>query len=221
MSTTYRDLAREIYRKSNLPVIDLGLYLTKHGGTIKSAGSYRVGKNLEEMTVRFVRKRDTVIPFMSVFDDTTTETGMFKRDVVERHALNEGCLVIFDVHDFTGAPVFIPVDDIPTVTRGRSLVVRASRPILATLGVWLNSTHVIKAVRSESGKKTALEDAKRIPIPDTVLPDEAVDRYFTMIHQRAKTIREVVEMTQEIEAITNSMSGRDLMRSSAQNEVER
>jgi hypothetical protein len=212
MSYTYRQLARETYQKSGLPVIDLGLYLTKHNGSIKSPGSYRIGKNLEEMTVRYIRKRDTVIPFMSILDVTTTERAMLKRDAVERHALDEGCIVIFDMHDFTGGPIFIPVDDVPTVTRGKSLVIRAERDVLATIAIWLNSRVVIEAVRNEVGKKTATEDAKSIPIPDTVLSKDIVDNYYRMIHERSEKIQEILEMTTAIQDSSTSVSLDQMMK---------
>ncbi len=197
----YRDLRRVAHREG-VGTLELGMYLTLHGITFHS------------LTKLLDKSRPFVTTPLRVLKACNPDminqqpiVSSYNVGRVEKHRLDELCVVIPSLTDYIGAFRFIPTDDVLTVPGSRMSYFRCPDVTVAVcLSLWLQSPLTIEAIRTEFAKhkrmKTmTLDFLQVIPMAEGVLHPDIVAKAIELDTRIKKLVSRANEKYAELNAL--------------------
>jgi hypothetical protein len=206
----YADLRKEFYKRG-IDLMDLSLFMNLHGITLhKTQRIYAPTK--PTITVGKVRilkgfhNGETLYAEPSI----AVKDKRYLRTLVEKHALDENCVVFPVVDRYAGAIRFMPTDDIPTVVGRNMMYLRCPNfSIAVSLSLWLQNRRVVAEVQAAFESKRSLKelDSKfigQIQVPEEILNPILVKKAVDIDMKIESNLREINQLVLELEEIANN-----------------
>lgn len=213
MKTDYKTLRRHYYKKDIL-LMDMSLFMKTNGITFHNGPGLLNSKSTAEvMSIRVIGRGNATSAISYDPTDVEPKDMLVNRGPVEKHALDETCVILPSLNEYLGAYRFVGNDGTTTVVGRRSGYFRCkNKRDAVVLSLWLRMPMVTEAIRTEllrDGRSNSLSKKfmSDIPIPEQSLSETVVGKALKIDEDIHNTLLELRYLLTDLAELDSEYSG--------------
>ncbi len=188
--------------------MDLSMFMNMHGITLhKTQRIYSpVRPTIDTGKIRILKGFHNGESLYSE-PSVSVKGKRYSPTLIEKHALDENCVVFPVTNKYVGATRFIPMDDIPTVVGRNMMYLRCPNfSIAVSLSLWLQSRRVVEEVQAAFEHKRSVTklDSQfigHIQVPEEILNPLLVKKAVDIDRKIESNLREINQLLLELEDV--------------------